>query len=100
MAIPRVKTTYSLPVETVAALDRLAARWGVSRSEALARAVAAADEIGPSSDALVALDAWQAAAALDRAQADAWARDVRDERYARDEMRTWRPMRVAERPHD
>ena len=84
MAIPRIKTTYSLPVDTVAALDRLAARWAVSRSQALARAVAAADESEPPSDALVALDAWQAALQLGPEQAAAWERRARDERLARD----------------
>jgi hypothetical protein len=100
MATPRVKTTYSLPVETVAALDRLSARWGVSRSEALVRAVAAAEEAGPPTEALVALDAWQAAAALEDERAVAWERSVRAERRARDVSGVRRAARVAERPND
>jgi hypothetical protein len=83
IALPRIKTTYSLPVETVAALDRLSARWGVSRSEALARAVAASEAAGPPTEALVALDALQRLAALDHESAEAWATAVRNERTAR-----------------
>jgi hypothetical protein len=100
MATPRVKTTYSLPVETVAALDRLSVRWGVSRSEALVRAVAAAEETGPPTEALIALDAWQAAAALEDSRAMAWERSVRAERRARDVAGERSTARVAERPRD
>lgn len=42
MAIPKVKGTYSLDVETVRRLEQVAKRWGVSKSEALRRAVHAA----------------------------------------------------------
>jgi hypothetical protein len=98
MALPRVKTTYSLPVESIAALDRLATRWGVSRSEALARAIAASEAVAPATDALTALDAWQAEAALDAARAEAWVHDVRDERRGRPETFARHAGRVAARP--
>ena len=39
MAIPKVKSTYSLDEETVRILDGLARRWKVSKSEALRRAI-------------------------------------------------------------
>ena len=42
MAIPIVKATYSLDVNTVKALERMAKRWAVSKSEALRRAIRAA----------------------------------------------------------
>jgi Arc/MetJ-type ribon-helix-helix transcriptional regulator len=84
MAIPRVKSTYSLDLETVDALDDLARRWGVSKSEVLRRAVRAAAEAeeGGAGGPLGALDALQASAHLTRAKADAWVREVRAERQA------------------
>ena len=39
MATPTIKSTYSLDVESVRALDDLARRWQVSKSEALRRAI-------------------------------------------------------------
>ncbi len=89
MATPTVKSTYSLDLETVRALERLAKRWEVSKSEALRRAIRAAiagtsgrevadDENG-------ALQAWQAlqrSLKLTPARAAAWARQVRAERKA------------------
>jgi hypothetical protein len=97
MATPRIKTTYSLPVETVAALDRLASRWGVSRSEALVRAVASVDEGAPTADALAALDAWQSAIGLDAARVRAWEAAVAEEREARGIDGVPSARRVAER---
>ncbi len=84
MAIPRVKSTYSLDLETAAALDDLARRWGVSKSEVLHRAIRAAakaEERGAGGP-VGALDALQASAHLTRATADAWVREVRAERQA------------------
>jgi hypothetical protein len=82
MATPRVKSTYSLDLETVQALDDLARRWGVPKSEALRRAIrAAADaEGGVMGGPLAALDALQASARLSPAKANTWARQVRTER--------------------
>jgi hypothetical protein len=100
MATPRIKTTYSLPVETVASLDRLASRWGVSRSEALVRAVASVDDGESPTDALAALEAWQSAVALDAAGARAWQAAVADERDAREIGGPPPVRRVAERRVD
>jgi hypothetical protein len=38
---PRIKATYSLDVDTVQRLEQAAAHWGVSKSEALTRAIRA-----------------------------------------------------------
>src|SRR3972149_5141084 len=46
MATPKVKTTYALDAETVQALERMARRWGTSKSEALQRAIRAAETAG------------------------------------------------------
>ena len=84
MAIPRVKSTYSLDLETVQALDDLARRWGVPKSEVLRRIIreaAHAEDAGGGSP-LAALDTLQSSARVSRARADAWVRDVRAEREA------------------
>ena len=44
MASAMIKSTYSLDPETVRRVERLAARWKVSKSEVLRRAVAVADK--------------------------------------------------------
>lgn len=85
MAIPRVKSTYALDLETVQALDDLARRWGVPKSEVLRRVIRSAAESEGAGGAgpLAALDALQDSARLSRAKADLWARAVRAERAAR-----------------
>jgi transposase-like protein len=85
MAIPKVKATYSLDLDTVRALERLARRWGVPKSEALRRAIRAAgeaDRAAPDHPAS-GLDALQRALRLTPTKAAAWAREVRAERRAR-----------------
>ena len=42
MAIPKIKGTYTLDAETIDALESMARRLGVSKSEALRRAIHAA----------------------------------------------------------
>lgn len=83
MAKPTVKVTYSLDVETVRVLERAAQRWGVSKSEALRRAIHAVtrQEADPRS-ALGALDELQAAAGLPPGPAKRWADAIRAERRA------------------
>ena len=39
MAITTIRSTYALRIETVRQLNLLAERWGVSKSEALRRAI-------------------------------------------------------------
>ena len=62
MATPTIKSTYSLDVESVRALDDLARRWQVSKSEALRRAIRSEASRQPAAggDALAALDQLQA----------------------------------------
>jgi hypothetical protein len=82
MATQTIKTTYALDVDTVRALEKMARRWGVSKSEALRRAIrsaaatAGAEEGGP----LEALDRLQRSADLSAAKADAWVRRTRTAR--------------------
>ena len=83
MGTPTIKSTYVLDVRTVRALERIARRWNVSKSEALRRAIhASAEQPPPAGDALEALDQLQRSLKLTPARARAWARAVRVERGA------------------
>ena len=84
MARTSVKATYALDVETVQALEKMAARWEVSKSEALRRAIraAAAAEVPRGREGLDRLDRLQRAIALSPARAAAWVKDIRAERRA------------------
>ncbi len=84
MAITSIKNTYSLDVETVRDLEEMARRWGVSKSEALRRAIRATakENLPGSPDALAALDALQQRLTLDPAKARTWSRRAKNERRA------------------
>ncbi|MEJ2237308.1 MAG: ribbon-helix-helix protein, CopG family [Gemmatimonadales bacterium] len=84
MATHTIKTTYALDVDTVRTLEQMARRWGVSKSEALRRAIrtAAAQDTEPGGGALKALNKLQSAAALTNKKADDWVRRARDTRRA------------------
>ncbi len=84
MATPTVKSTYSLDLDTVQSLERLARQWGISKSEAIRRAVktAAASVPDERAEALAALDRLQQAVAKSGIDVKAWARNVRAERKA------------------
>ena len=84
MAIPKIKSTYALDVDTVRSLEEMARRWGVSKSEALRRAIRAAAE-STASDRLETLTKLQKALDLSPAKARAWARQARAERIASSE---------------
>ncbi|MGQ0702727.1 MAG: hypothetical protein ACT4PM_06305, partial [Gemmatimonadales bacterium] len=67
--------------ETVELLERVSRRWGVSKSEALRRAIrASALSSSGKNPTLGVLDRLQKAAALDRSAAARWERQVRAER--------------------
>ncbi len=85
MATPTVKSTYSMDLETVRTLEAVARRWGVSKSEALRRAIrAAAAQTAPGhpEPALAALEELQRGLKLTPLAAAAWERAVRAERRA------------------
>ena len=83
MAIPKVKATYALDPETLRALEWMARCWGVSKSEALRRAIRAASESGKQAQhGLEALDRLQRALALTPEGTRRWARAIRAERRA------------------
>lgn len=84
MVTPTIRSTYVMDVATMQALERIARRWKVSKSEALRRAIRSAAEQQPaeSGDALQALDQLQRSLKLTPARARAWARTVRGERRA------------------
>jgi hypothetical protein len=82
MAIPRIKGTYSLDAETVRLLERLSRQWGVSKSEALRRAIRRAATTSGVDRATEPLDRLQQAADLTGTAAAAWARHARAERRA------------------
>jgi hypothetical protein len=77
-----VKGTYSLPPAAVRALEQLAARQGISKSEALARAILAAEQADRAESAVAVLDELQRRAALTAEDAEAWIERTRDERRA------------------
>ena len=79
MATISIKSTYSLDVETVRALEGLARRWNVSKSEALRRIIrsAASRQSATGSEALNALDALQAAVRSGGIDLARWERDVK-----------------------
>jgi transposase-like protein len=82
MATTTVKATYSLDPGTVSRLEEIARHWGVSKSEALRRAIRAA-AVGPAAGPaapLAALDALQRGAALTPVATRAWAAEARKER--------------------
>ncbi|MBK8594290.1 MAG: ribbon-helix-helix protein, CopG family [Holophagales bacterium] len=84
MATATVKATYSLDPGTICRLEEIARHWGVSKSEALRRAIraaAAGPAAGPS-EPLAALDALQRGTALTPAATKAWAAQARKERRA------------------
>jgi hypothetical protein len=84
MATQTIRSTYVMDVETMRALERIARRWKVSKSEALRRAIRAAVEQPAEErrDALRALDELQRSLKLSPARARAWARAARSERRA------------------
>lgn len=89
MASTTIKSTYALDVETVRALEGMARRWKVSKSEALRRAIrsAAAQAEPGGSTALRALDRLQGTLDLSAADRRRWERESLAERRAASEHR-------------
>jgi uncharacterized protein involved in propanediol utilization len=83
MAIPKLKATYSLDAQTMRVLERVAARWGVSKSEALRRAIRASVTLPQASGpAAATLDTLQKLSGLTAGEAAKWAGAVRANRRA------------------
>ena len=84
MATQTIKSTYSLDVESVNALEALAQRWKVSKSEVLRRAIrrVAMEREPESSTALSALDQLQASLRKRKVNVTQWARTLNAERQA------------------
>lgn len=82
MASTMVKTTYSLDVETVKALEALAKRWNVPKSEALRRAIRSVSQRASSQepDSLRALKQLQKELGLSIEDARRWERTTTVER--------------------
>ena len=92
MAIPNIKSTYSLDIESVRVLEVLAQRWKVSKSEVLRRAIRLAAEGGYEEydSKLNALDQLQSCVRERRIDLSKWANEIKSERQAR---RRWDPLR-------
>ena len=84
MAIPTIKSTYSLDIETVRQLDGLAKHWNTSKSAALRRAIrtAARRVLPPNTESLEALGRLQRLLSLDQQTAAEWENEVKCERHA------------------
>ena len=84
MAIPKIKSTYSLDVESVRTLETLAKRWRVSKTEVLRRAIRIAATEGTSENdaALGALDRLQNSVRERNVDVSRWERDLKAERRA------------------
>ena len=84
MAIPTIKSTYSLDVETVQQLEGLAKHWNTSKSAALRRAIrtTARRTLLLSTESLDALDRLQRRLNLDQQTATEWENEVKRERHS------------------
>ena len=82
MAIPTIKSTYTLDVPSVRALESLAQRWRVSKSEVLRRAIriAAASAYPEKTKALQALDRLQSSVREHGVNLSEWEQEVLAER--------------------
>ena len=94
MARTTVKSTYSLDVDTVRKLDRLAAQWQVPKSEALRRAIqlAAQGQAASVMSPLQAFDELQkrVKGRFTKRQIESWAVEARRERIASSLRHQWR----------
>lgn len=87
MASTTIKSTYSLDVETVRALEAMAKRWKVSKSEALRRAIRSAAGRPHENASLRALDRVQERLNLSAAERRRWEHESLAERRAASERR-------------
>ena len=93
MAVMTIKSTYSLDVESIRMLEKLARHWNVSKSEVLRRAIRIAVTGGGGSDdaTLSMLDRLQAAVRSRKVNLAQWERALKAERRA---TARWRAPRT------
>ena len=93
MATTTIKSTYSLDVESVRALEELARRGRVSKSEALRRAIRneASRQPAAGGAALAALDQLQASLRTRGVDLEQWAQEVESGRRAAGRRRGSKP---------
>lgn len=79
-----LKSTYTLDVDTIRKLERLAARWRVSKSEALRRAIdeAAREDGAFSATPLESLKRLQQSIHLSKKELEVWACNSRRQRLS------------------
>lgn len=80
MAKKTIRSTFALDPETVANLERLAAKWGASKSETLRRVIetaASVEEADAAADSVAALRELQERLALTPEKVEAWLRETR-----------------------
>lgn len=84
MATTTRKSTYSLDIESVRALEALSQHWNVSKSEVLRRAIELAirEESPGKGTTLSALDRLQASLRERKVDLMRWAQELKDERRA------------------
>ncbi len=84
MATMTIKSTYSLDIETMQALETLAKRWRVSKSEVLRRVIkaAAAEDATRETGPLAALDRLQTSVREGGVDMKRWKKDMQAERRA------------------
>ena len=83
MAVTNIKSTYSLDIESVRALEALARHWKVSKSEVLRRALRiAAREGGVGKVAANSLDRLQSSLRERNVNVARWAQRAKQERHA------------------
>jgi predicted transcriptional regulator len=76
------RTTFAFDGDTMRRLKNLAARWQVSQAEVVRRALSQAESQSPPDavDPLEALNAYHRAGGLDRGKAEAYLREVSEDR--------------------
>ncbi|MCC6680093.1 MAG: ribbon-helix-helix protein, CopG family [Phycisphaeraceae bacterium] len=84
MAQTTIKSTFSLDVETVRRLERLARAWGVNKSQVLRQVIRHAPTAPPDEAprALALLKRIHAGGGRSASEVKQWAKRVRDERKA------------------
>ena len=82
-----IKGTYSLDPETVRLLGEMARHWGVSKSEALRRAIRSAAQSRSANPAIAALDRLQRGAVKEAAPLAKWADEIPVQRKASEKRR-------------